>query len=284
MSQFHIHFFKEKTRKIDLEHLISFFEATEGVTVDVKDQSVEFIYEHPRLDYRALFIITPKSRVPDIYRLSPRFLDLNFHLEMPILTPDYLANHMFLMVKKVCDQFNFHIYNEMFEDVLAYKQEVVLKVFHMIKDAYMERNPVILKDYHKLPKAKLHDILRYADDIVELQIYYKDLDTYVPKYHVLTQNKDAVVTAIEWKEQTLTVFPPHLDYVFYRMGNEIKVVMYSELEPLIQSLIMDVPGFIKGTKVIPKKTAKKVFSIMKKTKFTKVNYTFTKTQLRYLID
>lgn len=284
MVQFHIHFFKERTRKIDLEYLISFFETIEGVTVDIKDQSVEFVYDHPHLDYQAVFVITPKSKVPDIYRLSPKFLDLNFHLEMPILTPDYLANHMFLFVKKICDQFDFHIYNEMFEDVLAYKTEVVLKVFHMIKSAYIERNPVILKDYHLIEKNKLHEILRYTDDLVDLQLYYKDLDTYVPRYHILVENKEKIVYAIEWKENTLTVFPPHLDYIFYRLGQEIRVVGYEEVQPLFEKLVMDVPGFIKGTTVLPKKTSKKAFSIMKKTKFTKVAHTFIKTQMRYLLD
>ena len=152
MSLFNIHFFKEKSRKIDLELLIHFFEEIEGMNVEMDEKSVRFKYTHPRLNYEALFIITPKSCVPDIYRLSPKFLDLNFHLEMPILTPDYVAKHLFELVKKVCDRFDFHIYNEMFEDVLPYKQEVVHKVFGMMKTAYIDKNPVLMSDYFILPK------------------------------------------------------------------------------------------------------------------------------------
>jgi len=47
---------------------------------------------------------------------------------------------------------------------------------------------------------------------------------------------------------------------------------------------MDVPGFIKGTKVIPKKTSGKVFRIMKKQKFMKISHTFQKESLKKLID
>ena len=284
MSQFNLHFFKEKSRKIDLEQLIAFFEAIEGIRTEMDEKSVRFFYTHPRLSYDALFIITPKSQVPDIYRLSPKFLDLNFHLEMPILTPDYMVKHYLDIVKKICDRFDFHIYNEMFEDVLPFKMDVVLKVFDMVKDAYIHKNPVLLSDYHLLSKDKLHAIFRYSDDLLELQKYYQELETYVPKYHFLNTEKKKLVIGIEWKEHTLTVFPPYLDYVFYRINNEIKIVSFEELLPLIEKYLTDVPGFIKGTRVMTKKTAGKVYKIMKKTKFMKIEHTYTKESMKKLLD
>ncbi|MBE0700538.1 MAG: hypothetical protein IH571_02515 [Acholeplasmataceae bacterium] len=284
MGQFNIHFFKEKSRKIDLDYLISFFESIEGIEVEMNEQFVRFLYLHPRLNYQAEFLITPKSQVPDIYRLSPKFLDLNFHLEMPILTPDYVAKHLFELVKKICDQFNFHNYNEMFEDVLPFKMDVVFKVFSMVKEAYVEKNPVLLSDYHIISKDKLNAILRYLDDLYELQKYYKELETYVPKYHFMTTEEKKLVVGIEWKEHTLSVFPPYLDYLFYRVGEEIKVVSYDEAANLMNKHLQDVPGFIKGTKVVPKKTAKKIYKIMKKTKFAKTNHTFTKESVKHLLD
>ncbi len=284
MAQFNIHFFKEKSRKIDIEQLIAFFEEIEGIKVEMDEQSVRFNYLHPRLQYEAIFLITPKSQVPDIYRLSPKFLDLNFHLEFSILMPDYVANQLFLIVKKVCERFDFHIYNEMFEDVLPFKIDVVQKVFNMLKTAYVSKNPVVLSDYHMIPKEKLSAIFRYLDDQVELQNYYKELETYVPRYHFLTTEKKQLVVGIEWKEHTLTVFPPFLDYLFYRMGNEIKVVSYDEAYPLIGKMLMDVPGFIKDTKVLPKKMASKVFKIMKKTKFSMCKHTFSKVNVKKLLD
>ena len=248
------------------------------------EKSVRFNYLHPRLQYEARFLITPKSQVPDIYRLSPKFLDLNFHLELPLLTPDYVAKYLFDMVKKICDRFDFHIYNEMFEDVLPFKMDVVAKVFNMLKEAYIEKNPVILSDYHILEKEKTNSIFRYLDDQVELQNYYKELETYVPKYHFLTTEKKELVIGIEWKEHTLTVFPPYLDYIFYRIGNEIKIVAYDEAMPLIEKYLMDVPGFIKDTKVLPKKVSGKVFKVMKKTKFSLINHTFAKENVKRLLD
>jgi len=284
MALFNVHFFKEKTRKIDLEQLIAHFEHIEGVQIEMDDKSVRFKYVQPKLQYDALFIITPKSQVPDIYRLNPRYLDLNFHLEMNILTPEYVAKQIFEMVKTICDTFGFAIYNEMFEDVLVFKMDVLLKVYQMLKDAYIEKNPMLLSEHHRLPKEEVSAILRYLDDHIELQEYYKDLETYVPKYHFLTTEKKKLVLGIEWKEHTLTVFPPYIDFVFYRLSNEIKVIDTKELYPEIDKFLLDVPGFIKGTKVMHKKTAKKVYHVMKKHKFTKITHTFTKESVKRILD
>ena len=284
MAQFNVHFFKEKSRHIDVEVMIDFFENIASVQVDMDDKSVRFLYTHPQLPYQALFQITPKSQVPDIYRLNPRFLDVNFHVEMPILTPNYMARNIFDVIKMICDKFGFSIYNEMFEDVLPFKMELLDKVFHMLKDAYVEKNPVLLNDYFVLPTDKLTAIFRYLDDIVELQKYYKELDTYVPRYHFLSVETHQLIIGIEWNEQTLTVFPPFIDYIFYRTNGEIKVLMAEEVLKGLNKFVDDVPGFIRGTKVLTKKWLHKAHKVMKKTKFSKVDHTFTKQNVKKLLD
>jgi len=284
MAQFNIHFFKERNRNIDLEVIIQYFENIDGFKVEMDNQSVRFLYTHPRLGHQAKFLITPKSQVPDIYRLNPKFLDLNFHLEMPLLTPNYVAQILFDFVKKICQRFDFHIYNEMFEDVLAYKQDVVTKVYQMLRDAYVEKNPVIMSNYFKMKPDKLDAIYRYVDEFYDLQKYYQDLDTYVPQYHFLKTEKNQLIVGIEFKEHTLTVFPPHLDYVFYRVHQEIKVYPSTEVIEVIEKFLQDVPGFIKGTKVIPKKFGKKAHKAIKKHTFDKVSHTFEKADFKYLID
>ncbi len=284
MAQFHIHFFKEKTRKIDLEALIAYFEDIEGFKVEMDNESVRLLYVHPRLGHKARFLITPKTQVPDIYRLSPKFLDLNFHLEMSLLIPNYIANQLFELVKNICDHFNFHIYNEMFEDVLPFKMEVVQKVYHMLKEAYFEKNPVILSSYFVLNTDKLNAIYRYIDDLSDLEKYYQDLDTYVPSYHFLKTEQKQLIIGIEFKEQTLTVFPPYIDYIFYRMGEDIKVFSATQVLATLNDCLIDVPGFIKGTKVLSKKFLKKAHKLMKKTKFDKVAHTFEKEDMKHLLD
>ncbi|MFA6800506.1 MAG: hypothetical protein WCR19_00200 [Acholeplasmataceae bacterium] len=284
MALFNIHFFKEKSRQIDLEQLITFLENIEGFKVEMDEKSVRFNYTHPRLNYKVLFMITPKSQVPDIYRLNPKFLDLNFHLELPILTPNYIASQVFEIVKKICDRFNFAIYNEMFENVLTFKMDTVFKVFTMLKDAYIEKNPIILNDYYYVATDKLYVIYRYLDDYLELQKYYQELDTYVPKYHFLSTNNKKLALGIEWKENSLTVFPIDLDYIFYRSDNHISVYSAAKVFELIEKYLSDVPGFIKGTKVITKQVNKKIHKLVKKAKLEDLKDQFKRVELRYMID
>jgi hypothetical protein len=82
----------------------------------------------------------------------------------------------------------------------------------------------------------------------------------------------------------MTVFPPYLDYVFYRVQNEIKVLNALEVLEMLDSYIQDVPGFIKGTKVLPKKFMKKAHKAIKKHDFEKISHTFEKVDLKYLLD
>jgi hypothetical protein len=283
VAHFNVHFFKEKDKDIDFDQIRMFFDRIEGFSESFDDVAARFEYTHPRLGYQSAFVVTPKTQVPDIYRLSPKYLDVNFHLEMPILTPDYVAKQVFEIVRRIAETFSLHIYNQMFEDVLPYRQNVLMKVFQMVKEAYIGKNPLLLKDYHVLPKDKLAQILRYLDDQLELQKYYKDLDTTVPRYHFLNHDQKLMI-GIEWKDQTLTLFPPQIDVIFYRINDEIRVIPYEPAQKLMEKHLEDVPGFIKGTKVVPKNNARKVFKIMRKSAFDIIGQTYTKETVMRLLD
>lgn len=284
MDYFKIHFFKEKSRNINVEELIAFFEVIEGFTIEMDEDSVRFDFLHPRLGYKARFLITPKSQISDIHRLNPRFLAINVHLEIPLLSPDYFAREMFLIAKQLADKFNYFVYQSYFEDVLPFKLELIMKIFNLVKDKYLEINPSYLHEYFMVEKDKLSSILKYTNDNLELQKFYKDLETYVPYYVVLLNNEEEVKFAMEWVNETLTVIPPHLDYILYNRGNETVIVKYDEVIEEIGKFLEDVPGFLRNTKVVPKKNLKKVLRIMKKYKFTKINERFTKIDLKTLLD
>lgn len=284
MAHFNLHFFKEKSRKIDVEALIDYFESIEGFTVKPSEEQVLIKYLHPRLNYEAKFVITPKSTVPDIYRLDPRYLDLNFQLSFQLITPYYVADHIFEIVKKLVTLFDFYVYNEMFENVLPFKIEVTMKAFEMLKEAYIKKNPIFLSDYYRIGRNKSNAVFRYLDDQGELLNYYKELNTYVPNIHVLLTNKKEYKLAIEWKENTLTVFPPYIDYIFYNRNNEIEVIDFEEFFTKTEKYLSDVPGFIKETKVINRKQGKKINRIMRKAKFSKIHFQYEKQNLKRLLD
>ncbi|CDR30841.1 Uncharacterised protein [Acholeplasma oculi] len=285
MSHFYLHFFKEKSRVLDMEEVIEFFDHFPGFDVEMDEKSVRFLYQHPHLGYPCTFYITPKSKVPNIQRLSPKYLEVNFHLELPIFTPTYVVKHIIHIVKKICDEFNLFVLSEMFQDVLEFNAERILRVFQMVKKAYLEKFPEKYKDFHFIKEEKLSGVLRYIDERDALQKYYKDLDIILPKYHFIEDENHEPFIAIEWKENTQVVFPPYLDYLlFNQTDGMIKVISYQEFLKNHDKHLQDVPGFLQGTKVIPKKTYKLLNKKAKKHKWEPVSKSFTKINLNAFMD
>ncbi|MDY0346511.1 MAG: hypothetical protein RBQ70_02465 [Acholeplasma sp.] len=287
MSVFLLHFFKEKSRSFDYERLLSFFdEVSEAKMADVSETSseVRIEYRHPVLRTKADFIISRKSTVHDIYKLDPQYLDVNFRLEMPLMTPFYSAKKVFDIVDKLCKEFNFAVYHNLFEDVLKFKMEVVEKVFDIDRKKYREKYGYQLTNYYYYPDHKLNDCLKYVDEQYDLHRYYKELDVYVPNYFVVVDDQDKVHFTVEWRENTLTLFPPHIDYIYYRVGLENKILPYDEVMAKIEKMTVSVPGFLQNTKVIEHKALKKVMKILKKSKFTPINQSLVHIEIDQVMD
>lgn len=287
MSVFVLHFFKEKSRSFDYERLLSFFdEVSEAKMADVSEASseVRIEYRHPVLKTKADFIISRKSTVADIYKLDPQFLDVNFRLEMPLMTPFFSAKKVFDIVDRLCKEFGFAMYHSLFEDVLRFKMEVVEKVFDIDKKKYREKYGYQLTNLYYYPDHKLDDCLKYVDEQYDLHRYYKELDVYVPNYYVVVDEQDKVHFCIEWRENTLTLFPPHIDYIYYRQGLENKILPYDEVMAKIEKMTVSVPGFLQNTKVIEHKSLKKVMRVLKKTKFTPITATLVHIEIDQVLD
>lgn len=284
MEKFQLHFFKEKSRDLDIAATIAFFEVIEGAEIETDERSVRINYKHPRLGFEARFLIMPKSQVKDIYRLSPRYLDLNFQLEIPLLSPDYFVEQMLSIVKRLIQKFDLFVYHELFEDVLPFKTDLVMKIFNLVKGRYLELNPKFLQTYSLVSKNKLNAVLRYIDENFELQKHYKEANTYVPYYYFLVNSDDHLRIAFEWKFDTLTVIPPFIDFIFLNRGNDVNIIKYEEFLEQTDKFLDDVPGFLKDTKVVPLKNLKKINKILKKNKFSKVLEALEKTDHYHLID
>jgi len=285
LSHFYIHFFKEKSRQLDMLEVVDFFDSIEGFEVEMDEKSVRCNYTHPQLGYSCGFYMTPKSQVPNIQRISPQYLEVNFHLRLPILSPTYFVKHVIQLIKKICDRFNFFVLSEMFEDVLAFNAERIFKVFEMVKRAYIEKYPDERNKYVFIREEKLSGILRYIDEKNALQAYYDDLDTILPKYYFIKDEDDISYIATEWKEHETIVFPPYLDYIlFHQNEGIIKVIAYDEFVEKFKKQLLDVPGFLQDTKVIPKKHSKAINKKTKKTKWQPVTKSFTKQSLNIFMD
>ncbi len=287
MDVFILHFFKEKTRQFDYERLLSFFnDVSEATIIDTDDASSELriAYRHPILKSSADFVVSRRSTVQDIYKLDPHFLDVNFRLEVPLLTPTYSSNIIFEITQKLCKEFNFSTYNALYEDVMPFRFEVVSRGFEIAKQNFKDKFSYQLDNYYSYPQIKLNECLKYVNEQYDLHRYYKEQNVYVPNYFVVVDEQNKVHFTMEWAENTRTLFPPHIDFIYYRSGLETSILPYDEVMAKIEKYTTNVPGFIENTKVIEPKQTKKVNKALKKAKFTKVNSTLIRIDLSQVID
>jgi len=285
MTTFSLHFFKKQNRNVDYGLLRAFFEANEDFQVRIHDsRSAEFVYTHPRLLHQAVFYQTKSSHVPNIYRIDAAFLDVNIHIEIPVLTPDYFVREVLYIAEQVASKFGFYIYYEIFNNPMEVDIDFIMQVFTTLKKSYFDRNPDKYEEYHILNKQKSQAIFRYIDELPQLQNYYRELEVFVPKYHILKDESNQLVLAMEWRENTATVFPPFVDYIFYRSQAEVKVLKSDLVYEEINEFLEPVPGFIKETSVINRSQVKKVNKIMKKIRFPKNKYSFSKESLLSVLD
>ncbi|MDD4203509.1 MAG: hypothetical protein PHF62_00135 [Acholeplasmataceae bacterium] len=287
MDVFILHFFKEKTRQFDYERLLSFFnDVPEATIIDTDDASSELriAYRHPILKSSADFVVSRRSTVQDIYKLDPHFLDVNFRLEVPLLTPTYSSNIIFEITQKLCKEFNFSTYNALYEDVMPFRFEVVSRGFEIAKQNFKDKFSYQLDNYYSYPQIKLNECLKYVNEQYDLHRYYKEQNVYVPNYFVVVDEQNKVHFTMEWAENTRTLFPPHVDFIYYRSGLETSILPYDEVMAKIEKYTTNVPGFIENTKVIEPKQTKKVNKALKKAKFTKVNSTLIRIDLNQVID
>lgn len=264
MAYFRLHFFKEKSRQIDIDLLLNYFRDLDGFKTEMDETSVRFSYENQTIYVGYQYTITPRSTVPDIYRLSPNYLDVNIHVDIPMLTSDFMFQQFIKDIDVFARLFKLFIYHPLFEDVMPFRYELLNEVYHMVKSKYIEKHHEEVKDYVFIDQKILYKMLKYEHDILSLKEYYKDISTFVPKYQLLFNGK-TLIQAIEIQEGILTVIPPEINTIFVRMKDQtLKAYDYMSVSKKLENLLVKVPGTIEGTNVLLKKHVSKFYKLLKK--------------------
>lgn len=284
MSLFKIHFFKERKYQIEIEQLVYFFEKIPNFSIESTEEHLKFNYQDEVGQVFYSFVMLPKSIVPNIQRINPKYLDLNFHVEMPILMSNYVYKSILNIIRKFTFEFEVFIFSEMLQDVMPYKEETLLGIFNMIKEAYIKRNPALLNDFIVLDTRLVDIYNKYSNSLLELHQYFREDNIYVPHLLLLKNRNSEFKTAIEWKEKSSTVFPAAIDYVLYKNESGYHVYHYKDVKALIEKYITDVPGFTIGTFYTIPKYMKKINKLLRKAKLETVENAFTKVHLKHLID
>ena len=289
MSCFNIHFFKESpsdglSTSVDATEIIEYLEQKGIFRITSADDKAIIYYDHPRLPYSARIVMTKGSILTNLYRLNPKYRDAKIHLEIDVNIPNYVAKEFLEIAVMLSDRFSFKTYNEFLEDVGRFNLDLYLSVFDTFKEAYLDKNPAFSERFIKIGESKMNAILKYLDEKPNLERFFRDNYCAVPKYHFLKTEDHKIKLAINWVENTATIFPPFIDYIYYRCGELIYLYDAGSLFDVIEGYLENVPGFIKEARLVSLNNIKKVTKLVKKSKLIPLVRSFNKSDLIDIID
>lgn len=282
---FKIYFFKDRANAIDFEKVIELLLNYKECSMETDDNQVKIKYNDEQLSNTACFFFKKKSIVPNIHKLNAKYANINFHLEIPPLLPDFKVNSFLSKVTVLARTFSLFMYSELFENVLAYKPETILIAYGVYKEAYKVKFPEEMQGLKEVEKEKLKLYLTYEAEYEKLIKYYSGENIAIPRVqYMVDEIKNTLFTAIEWKEEERTIFPPFVDYVVYINNAGQKMFCAKEVISAVDKCICDLPGFMQGTKVTNKKTIKKCKKLMKKYRFSLIVKKYKLVKQTDLID
>ena len=285
IMKYELFFFKEGNRYLNIEELFNFFDYCPFITVDSTKDEVEAKYVNPSIELEASFHLTKVSKVPDIHRLDPKYLDLDIYLSIDPMMPMYKVSVILDLVSDLCQKFDFFTYNILFENVTSFRKELIMKSYEMLREAYRNKFPMEYTSLNYISKEKANDIFEYLFERKDLEVYCHAENLYFPiPYFIKSQSTGQIYSAVDLVDDKLFVFPPKTDIVFYKSGEKMHVIYCDELLGTIDKYIYDLPGFIHNTKVLDKTGMKRIKKIINKTKFTEVTDNFSNIELESIID
>ena len=283
---YQLFFLKENNRYIDIEELFRFFSYSPYITNQIKEEAVTFIYNNENIGLKASFILSKKSAIPDVYRLDPKYLDLDFRMEIDPLYPNFKVGIILDIVNELCVRFNIAIYNPLFENVSPYQKELVLSSYELYRDKYREKHASLIDDMHFLSRDRLTDIFKYLYERNDLIKYYQEEKLYFPDVTFLKSRTDGrILICAKFLFDEIYVFPPKIDLILLEEANGYQKYYYAdELLSTIDKLSYELPGFGHNTLVLQQKAVKKMKKILNRYNFSEVCDTYEEVSRDSLID
>lgn len=285
LQPYRLYLFKEKGLKIKKLDIYNFFIQYQEVTALKVDESLlKLTYTNPAIDCTFEVHLCESLMVPNISKLNSSYLSLSSYIEIPFTTPDFSAEKIFDIVKKLTARLSIYLYNPLFENIIPYRPNVVKQAFNGYKQQFKKNCSEKYNSYYVMDKVKLTSCLQYQDQQYDVQVYFKESGSNIiaPKCLFLENNYRPYI-AIEWREEEEILFPPRVDFVYYITENSVTIYYAKDLLDALQKVLVQFTGVI-GSKVIYEKNLKKVKKLIKKAKLLPVDLELKPIRLNEIID
>lgn len=281
----YIHFFRENSlNKIDYSKILDYFDTLANFKTYVTDDYVEIAYSDVEFSLNYRYLITKQSRVNRIYELSPKYTNINFMLEMPVMIPTFLAKEILTVAQKICKIFELDVYVDSFPDVQQFNLVDLLVLFEKSRSEFIEKNGLINKI--TFDNEKLNIVCKYQRSVNSLKEYYNnevDVKYVVP---VVDVNNNVSGFSYSWELGRPSVFPPYVEFIQVDdgEGNNL-LVTRDDFFKVMNKYFTEIKTFLPDLYVIKAKQAKGTKKEIKKLrKLNNPNYHFKALRLCDVIE
>lgn len=281
---FQFYFLKEDNRVYDNTELIALLRSNPCISMEKRLEDKIFTYRHPELNFDARFIMSSRSKIPHLERLSPKYFDINFMVEFNVLLPTYCVELILDIVEDICKTMKFYVYNQAFQDVNPFKRQMMIKAFDAWKKAYKDNHEDEIAKYKYLSSQNYSLVLGYLAKRPELAVQLDKSKYYVPEYDFLyTARSRACYVTISWDGYSQLVLPPAVDIFYYNDGKDQRFIPFTELISKTDKLFspLDEFGYIR---ILDNKNVKKLKRFINKNKFSPLNAELKTTSIDNILD
>jgi hypothetical protein len=252
----YIHFFRDSNlEKLDFGKVLEFFDAYPNFKIYYTDDEVQIDCRDDDFKFSYRYLITKKSRVNQIYKLNPQYLNVNFLLELPVLVPSFLVKEILTLTQKICKLFDLEIYNDAFKDVQPFNLADVVVLFEETRRETVAEYGI--QDKLTFEKDKLDEICRYQRSVASLREYYHnevDVNLVEPIIDKITNEYGISVV---WNLGQPTVFPPHLTYIYVKEEQNIPfLVRRKDFMSIMNKYLIEIVNFLPDMYILKPKQAK----------------------------
>lgn len=259
-----IHFFRSSSlEKLDFSKVFEFFDNYPNFKIFYTEEEVQIDYRDDDFKFSYRYLVTKKSRVNQIYKLNPSYLNVNFLLELPVLIPSFLVKEILAITQKLCKLFDLEIYHDSFKDVQPFNLADVFILFEDMRQEMVAEYG--MQDKLVFPKDKLDEVCRYQRSVESLREFYHNEVTVNLVEPILDKVTNEYGIATTWNVGVSTVFPPHLSYIYIKEDQNIPfLVRRNDFMQILNKFLIEIVGFLPDMFIIKNKQAKAARKLLSK--------------------
>lgn len=280
-----IHFFRDSSlEKLDFASVLDFFDNYPNFKIYYTEDDVQIDYRDDDFKFSYRYLITKKSRVNNIYKLNPKYLNVNFYLELPVLIPSFLVKEILTITQKISKLFDLEIYNDSFKDVQPFNLADVVVLFEESRKQTIEEYG--MQDKLPFSKDKLDEVCRYQRSVDSLREYYHNEVEVNICEPILDKVTNEYGISTTWEVGTPMVFPPHLAYIYVKEEDNLPfLVRRDDFMSIVGKYLIEIVNFLPDMYILKAKQAKSARkTINKLRKVAIIDQNFKSFRLSNLLD